>query len=682
MSMKVSAPDGVKVYNVSSSKNVPQWLSESKKREQKKNEEFRRRLELLQDFRFNAACQRIKISPDQQYIFASGYHPPQVKVYDLANFSMKFERHLDSEIVDFQILTEDYSKAAFLCADRSVCLHARFGSYYKLRVPRFGRDIAYAPFMAELLVAGSAPEVYRINMEEGRFMTPLACKSPAVNATGLSPVHGLFACAGEDGVLECFDLRMKSAAGALDAATNCGAPGQELTAVRFDDAGLQVAVGTRNGLVGVYDLRSQRPVVVKDHMYGSKIVDIKFHASPGDAGGNSRRIVSSDRHICKIWDINTGEGYTSIEPTEGDINDVCLWPNSGLLMVGCDASVIQGYFIPSLGPAPKWCSHLEGLTEEMEEAAPSVYDDYRFVTKNDLVKLGLDHLMGTSLLRAYMHGFFVDNRLYNKAKSLTEPFAYETYRQQRIAKKLEEERESRISMVKKLPKVNARMAAKLMAQEAEAAAAAAGDPAAIAALKKKGALPQNGEAAPVPNIMADKRFGAMFEDADFVVDENAEEYRALHPNAGHRAKAKTEEERLLQEHFEQVSEDGQGSSGDSSGGDDDDDSMDEAPARAERPSKKQHKKDGLGVSNGGVSKAAAQQGKPSKGPAMYAAKDAASLQAFKKRESRADTLELPLAERVGRDRSAAGSSNPGTRLGGSREIKFVPHMAPDGVRGR
>jgi len=42
--------------------------------------------------------------------------------------------------------------------------------------------------------------------------------------------------------------------------------------VRFDDAGLQVAVGTRNGLVGVYDLRSQRPVVVKDHMYGSRWV--------------------------------------------------------------------------------------------------------------------------------------------------------------------------------------------------------------------------------------------------------------------------------------------------------------------------------------------------------------------------------------------------------------------------
>lgn len=39
-----------------------------------------------------------------------------------------------------------------------------------------------------------------------------------------------------------------------------------------------------------------------------------------------------------------------------------------------------------------------------------------FVTKPDLVRLGLDHLLGTPMLRAYMHGFFVDNRLYNKAK--------------------------------------------------------------------------------------------------------------------------------------------------------------------------------------------------------------------------------------------------------------------------
>jgi ribosome biogenesis protein ENP2 len=66
-----------------------------------------------------------------------------------------------------------------------------------------------------------------------------------------------------------------------------------------------------------------------------------------------------------------------VEPPQGDINDVCVWPNSGLLMLGCDAVKVGAYFIPSLGPAPRWCSFLEGLTEEMEEAAPTIYDDFR-----------------------------------------------------------------------------------------------------------------------------------------------------------------------------------------------------------------------------------------------------------------------------------------------------------------
>jgi hypothetical protein len=63
----------------------------------------RRRVELLQDLEFPAACQRIKATPDGQFIYASGYHPPIVKLYDLANLSLKFDRHLDAEVVDFQV---------------------------------------------------------------------------------------------------------------------------------------------------------------------------------------------------------------------------------------------------------------------------------------------------------------------------------------------------------------------------------------------------------------------------------------------------------------------------------------------------------------------------------------------------------------------------------------------------
>jgi len=123
------------------------------------------------------------------------------------------------------------------------------------------------------------------------------------------------------------------------------------------------------------------------------------------------------------------------------------------------------------------------------------------------------------MLRAYMHGFFVDNRLYEKAKILTDPFAYETYRQERIQKKLEEERQSRISLARKLPKVNAKVAAKLMAQERADADDVKGE-------GEGGASKRKGEAS--VNPLSDNRFKAMFEENDFAIDEESAEFKLLH----------------------------------------------------------------------------------------------------------------------------------------------------------
>lgn len=62
----------------------------------------------------------------------------------------------------------------------------------------------------------------------------------------------------------------------------------------------------------------------------------------------------------------------------------------------------------------------------------SVYDDYKFVTAEQLEEIGLSHLIGTSLLRAYMHGYFMDIRLYNKAKTFMQPFAFENYKKGKV----------------------------------------------------------------------------------------------------------------------------------------------------------------------------------------------------------------------------------------------------------
>ncbi|GFP82822.1 E3 ubiquitin-protein ligase upl5 [Phtheirospermum japonicum] len=49
------------------------------------------------------------------------------------------------------VLDGEYSKIAFLCADRSVCLHAKYGSHYSLRIPRDFQAFLSRTFTEELL---------------------------------------------------------------------------------------------------------------------------------------------------------------------------------------------------------------------------------------------------------------------------------------------------------------------------------------------------------------------------------------------------------------------------------------------------------------------------------------------------------------------------------------------------
>ena len=136
----------------------------------------------------------------------------------------------------------------------------------------------------------------------------------------------------------------------------------EITTLKFHNDGLSMAVGTKTGQVLIYDLRGSRPLLIKDHQYGCNIlffniiVPIKsttFHDS-----GN---VVSADTKIVKLWDKNSGKIFTSIEPPH-DINDVCVFEDSGLIMVANEGVQIQSYYIPALGPAPKWCPFLDNLT--------------------------------------------------------------------------------------------------------------------------------------------------------------------------------------------------------------------------------------------------------------------------------------------------------------------------------
>ncbi|XP_005100498.1 nucleolar protein 10 [Aplysia californica] len=534
--MQVSNANNVKIYNLSAGKSLPEWLTDRQRRKlQNKDDDIRRRLELIQDFEMPSVSNCVKISPDGQFICSAGTYKPRFRCYDVHELCLKFERGLDAEVVNFQYLSEDYSKVCFLQDDRYVEFHTQFGRLFRMRIPKYGRDLSYYPPSCDMYFVGVSSEIYRINLEKGRFMKPLETSGVEFNCCEFNPTNYVFGCGSKSGHFECWDPRSRTRSGILDVATSKFVEEYdintvpEISAMKFRSDGLTVALGTSTGHVLLYDLRAMKPFLVKDHNYELPIKSIDFQ-------DGQDLVLSMDTKILKMWNRNNGKHLTAIEPGV-NLNQLCTYPDSGLLFLANEAPKILTYFIPSIGPAPRWCSSLDGMTEELEEKEENtVYDDYKFVTRTELEELGLGHLIGTNLLRAVMHGFFIDIRLYHKAKSIADPFAFDKYRKSKVREKIEEERTSRVKL-KKLPNVNRELAQKLMEED-----------------EAQKANPRKRENKAVNSILKDDRFSAMFNNPDFQIDPESEEYRLINPVMSKldKARKKRNEKDALRKQFKEV----------------------------------------------------------------------------------------------------------------------------------
>lgn len=496
--MKVATFNGCKVYNLSSGKTAPQFLSEAKKRALAKDEEYRKRMELIQDFEMTTASQCIRMTKDKEHIIVTGTYPPVVKCYTTTDMAMKFQRGLTCEVVAMECLSDNFGKLVFLQADRTLNFQAPYGTHYSIRVPKYGRDLAYNWANCDLYVGGSCDELYRLNLERGQFNEPFKLEMTGCNKLHINPVNQLLGCGGEQALCEFWDPRTRKAITKLRVDRDLNV---QVTALKFDTDGLTMAVGTSNGNCILYDIRSSTPVYTKEHQYGFPVLDVTFHNS-------SKHILSTDKKIVKIWDREEpgmGKILTNIEPP-ADINAIQIVEDrrgpTGLIMLAGEQQRIMTYFVPQLGTAPRWCSFLEGLTEELEESSgQTVYEDYKFVTAGELEELGATGLVGTPVVRAYMHGYFMEMKLYNKLRAVSKPFEYEEHRKKKIRDKIEAKRQNRITIDKRLPKVNKELAEKLLRKSD----------------KSK------------PAELVDNRFSSLFEREEFQVDENTEEFQLRNP---------------------------------------------------------------------------------------------------------------------------------------------------------
>ncbi|KAL3487664.1 WD repeat protein [Aspergillus germanicus] len=576
--MKLSNQSEVPVYTISGSNTarpLPEWLARRRKRSLKNDPEYANRIELLQDFEFEEASHCIRVSEDGDWVMSTGTYKPQIHTHHLPQLSLSWARHTDSINTTFQLLSSDYSKSIHLQSDRSIEFHTPGGCHYKTRLPRYGRDLIYDRVSTEALVPAvgvngdGMGEVFRLNLELGRYMRSFevdvggddftstgggtlqgGINTGAVNTGAIAEEsHNLLAFGTTLGTVELWDPRAKGRAGVLLPPTQTGPDDlrNEITALEFHRSGLTLATGSSNGLIHLYDLRSPMPLLKKDQGYGFPVHTLKFLLPSSSTREQTLepKILSADKKIIKIWDPRDGTPWTSVEPAV-DINSVAWCKDSGMILTANEGRQQHSFFIPQLGPAPKWCSFLDNLVEEMAEdpndpnafnpaQAGSIYDNYKFLTLPQLRTLSLDHLIGrTNLLRPYMHGYFVAQRLYEEARLITNPYIWEEERAKRIKEKIDKERESRIRGKKKAAvKVNRKLAERLLELEEK-----------NERRKAKQVLEQGGdepmedasESAPAPdatgpNFLADSRFAKLFEDEDFAVDESSREYQLRNGNS-------------------------------------------------------------------------------------------------------------------------------------------------------
>lgn len=564
-------------------------------------------------------------------------------------------------------------------------------------------------------------EVFRLNLELGRFMKGYevdvggddyttvgsgalqgGINTGSVNTAAVAEEsHNLLAFGTSLGTVEFWDPRSRSRVGLLQSPPNISAiDGRpEITALEFNRSGLVLATGSSTGLIHLYDLRRPVPLLKKDQGYGYPIQTLTFltPTTTSLTPSSTPKVLSADKRIIKIWDEQDGAPWTSVEPAV-DLNHVTWIPDTGMLLTANEGRQQHSFLIPQLGPAPKWCAFLDNLVEEMAEdpndpaaftggprKGGEVYDNFKFLTLQQLRDLNLDHLIGTtSLLRPYMHGWFVAQRLYEEARLISNPDLWQEQRAKTIQERIDRERESRIRGNKQVKvKVNRRLAERMVEREeknerrrARRVLKKGGDDETIDDTEPSAKTDvDGGDAAGGPQpvgkggLLSDPRFARLFRDENFEVDETSRDFQAINPSTQPSASGSTKLPKGLTAVEEEELADRRGSSDNEASTDEEEHNDTIARQQQQRRRRTSPAQDNGRISSASYKKA----GHRSQRPLMVVS----SSSMRRPQQSRDRTFGARAASL--KDRRGAGAARAGGVVG-EREIAFAP--AKEGKGGR
>ena len=84
-----------RIYPLCTSRPLPTWLGERARRNlAKRDESFRRRIDLIQDFTFKTSSTKVLTSPNGLFIAALGNYPPSVKMFEVRDDFLRAKQTL------------------------------------------------------------------------------------------------------------------------------------------------------------------------------------------------------------------------------------------------------------------------------------------------------------------------------------------------------------------------------------------------------------------------------------------------------------------------------------------------------------------------------------------------------------------------------------------------------------
>lgn len=101
--------------------------------------------------------------------------------------------------------------------------------------------MVYQPHSCDLVAVGASNEIYRLNLDLGRFNTTMISESPEINCVDYSSDLNVIATGGIDGRVEFWNMESKNKVCGL---APKGVEDEEITTVRFEPNSLNFALGT------------------------------------------------------------------------------------------------------------------------------------------------------------------------------------------------------------------------------------------------------------------------------------------------------------------------------------------------------------------------------------------------------------------------------------------------------